>query len=243
MSKAQQLEVLGRDIVVPGCTFSKTALRLSVVDEATLLHAGAFLDQVEASRAWWHGDYLLAYCEFRLAQESATLRKEAQADPAMVQRLYRRYTAERSDIAKVEVDTLHEWRNVADFYEPLRRRSELSNRHHVEAMQAAGDDSAVADNWLDQAIENRWSVPQMRAAIRKAKHSAAEPDEPLPQVTQQELFACARWARTVTKRVDDMDIEEAKQLLSDLQPILALSARLAARVASSETKESINQAA
>ncbi|MEY5101109.1 MAG: hypothetical protein RJA36_3828 [Pseudomonadota bacterium] len=242
MSKATQLEVLDRDITIPGCVLTRTGLKLDTIDEATLLHVGAFLDQVDASRAWWHGDYLLAFCEFRLAAESKNVRDEAKADPKMRQRLFRRYTAERIDIAKVELDTLHEWRDVAGFYSLLRRRSNLSNNHHLEAMVASGGDAAVADEWLDKAEENKWTVPQLRAAIRQAKRAQQEPDEPMPEVTQQELFACQRWARTVVKRVDDMPRGEAEQLLRELQPILALATALAARVAS-PSKESIGRTA
>lgn len=230
MSRAQQLQVLDNDINVPGCTFSRTALKIGVIDEDTLIHAGTFLAQVEGCRAWWWGDYLLAYCAFRLEQEDKPLRDEAKRDPKMCQRLYRRYTAERSDVARVDIDTLHEWRNVCDFYEMPRRRGDLSNEHHREAMYAAEGDAAIADQWLESAIENKWTVPQMRAAIRRSKQTESEPDEPLPEMHQQELFACARWSRAAIRRVPTMDTGEARQLLADLQPILALAAQLAAHV-------------
>lgn len=239
-AKAENLQVLDRDIQVPGCTFTRTSLSLAQLDEQTLIHAGVFLAQVEGCRAWWWGDFLLSYCEFRLAQEPPNLRDEAKRDAKVRRRLFRAYTIERSDIARVNVDTLHEWRDTCEFYGLLRRRSKLSNEHHVEAMQAANGDEAVAADWLDQAEANGWTRPQLRAAIRRAKQQAAEPEEPMPQVHQQELFACARWSRTVVRRVPDMERHEAEQLLRDLQPILALAAALAERVAG---KESITQAA
>jgi hypothetical protein len=245
MSKAQQLEVLSNDIKVRGCAFTPTALVLDVVNEETLLHAGVFLAQVEGCRSWWWGDYLLAYCGFRLETEGDSLRDEAKRDPAMRQKLFRRYTAEREDVAHVDVKTLNEWRDTADFYKVARRRAELSNQHHVEAMQGADGDEAIADEWLDKAVANHWTRPQLRAAIRRSKQSLSEPDEPMPQFMQQELFACARWARTTSKRVDDMQTNEAQQLLVSLQPILDLATRLAAKIAAtpSEGKESITAAA
>lgn len=232
MSKAQELEVLKNDIRVQGCTFSPIGLHLQEVNEETLLHAGAFLAQVETSRSWWFGDYLLAYCAFCVAQESDYTQAEAKRDPKLRNRLYRRYTAERAEIAPVTLQTLHEWREVCDFYEMPRRRGELSNQHHLESMWAAeSGDKAVADEWLARAIENKWTVPQLRKAIRQAKQADTEPTEPMPEVTQTELFACARWSRTVIKRVPDMDLHEVEQLLADLAPIVALSSQLANRLA------------
>lgn len=234
MSKAQELQVLDNDIVVPGCKFSRVGLRLEHLDEATLLHAGAFLQQVEGCRAWWWGDFLLALCRFRLSQEDGSLRDEAKRDPKLEHRLFRRYTSEHGEVARVDVDVMHDWRNISAFYDLPRRRGELSNTHHLEAMQAAEGDNTIADDWLDKAINNRWTVPQMRAAIRRAKQQGAEPYEPMPEVHQQELFACARWSKAVAKRVPDMGISEAEQLLRDLQPIVLLAQQLAGRIAAGE---------
>jgi hypothetical protein len=112
-------------------------------------------------------------------------------------------------------------------------------------MNGSDGDSSVADNWLDLAIEKRWSVSQLRAAIRQQKRAVNEPDEPMPQmILPLHLVECARWSGMAKNRVESMEIAEAKALLAELQPILALAALLATKVVSAEGgKESITSAA
>lgn len=243
MSKKNELGVFQDSIAIPGVKFTRTSLEFDRVDEDALVKVGSFLQAVDACSAWWWGDFLVAYCGYNVGKEEKEL--ATKFDEITHGEKLKQYSSQYSLICNREAKTLAHWRGVADFFNSSRRREELSHTHHVEAQNGSDGDSAVADNWLDLAVANRWSVSQLRAAIRQQKRAANEPDEPLPQlILPLPLVECGRWAGMARKRVDDMDLSEAKALLAELQPILNLSALLAAKVVAAEGggKESLTTA-
>jgi hypothetical protein len=243
MSKKNELGVFQHSIAIPGVTFTRTELKFEHVDEDALVKVGSFLQAVDACSAWWWGDFLVAYCGYNVGQEERELKTKF--DEITHSEKLKQYSAKYSMICDREPKTLAHWRGVADFFNSSRRREELSHGHHIEAQNGSDGDTAVADNWLDLAVKNRWSVSQLRANIRQQKRAALDPDEPMPQlILPLPLVECGRWAGMARKRVDDMDLSEAKALLAELQPILNLSALLAAKVVAAEGggKESLTTA-
>lgn len=239
MSKKNELAVFQSSIAIPGVKFTRTALEFDHVDEDALVKVGSFLQAVDACSAWWWGDFLVAYCGYNVREEEKEL--GTKFDAMTHGEKLKQYSAKYSTICDREPKTLAHWRGVADFFNSSRRREELSHGHHIEAQNGSDGDNSVADNWLDLAIEKRWSVSQLRAAIRQQKRAATEPDEPMPQmILPLHLVECARWSGMAKNRVESMEIAEAKALLAELQPILALAALLATKVVSAEGgKESI----
>jgi len=239
MSKKNELAVFQSSIAIPGVKFTRTALEFDQVDEEILVKVGSFLQTVDACVAWWWGDFLAAYCGYNVREEEKELGTKFDA-MTHGERL-KQYSAKYSLICDREPITLSHWRGVANFFNSCRRRQELSHAHHIEAMNGGDGDTAVADNWLDLAVEKGWSVSKLRAAIRQQKRAVNEPDEPMPQmILPLQLVECARWSGMAKNRVERMEITEAKALLAELQPILALAALLATKVVSAEGgKESI----
>jgi hypothetical protein len=223
-----ELNVLNRDISVPGVSFTRTGLEFSSVDEATLARAGGCLQEMANCGDWWWGDYLLAYAEFRLVEdnESTDLAAMDDGDKEKHRRAYVRNHASVVTGRQL-ADTQLERYKVARFYTVGTRLAELSNEHHRLAMDGAGGDLAVAQEWLGRARDRGWSWNELRAEMRAAKRAglAVEPEH--VTVTQQELFACKRWARAQMPRLPDMQPEEAARMLVDLQPIIELAKALA----------------
>lgn len=229
MSKRTEVVAFERSIVIPGARFTKSGLTLERVDEETLIAVGAYLQAVDACAAWWWGDFLAAFCGFRLKVDE---KDAGQAfDELTKQDRMRNYGAQYAGISGKEPKTLWHWKGVAEFYESSRRREDLSWCHHVEAKEGSGGDKAVADDWLDLAQKHGWSRSELRAAIRRQKRAEQEPDEPLPQmILPMELVQARRYASTAIKRIDDMELEEARALLAELTPLLQFAAALDRRV-------------
>lgn len=223
-----ELDVLNRNIVVPGCEFSRVALRFDVVDEATLLSAGACLQEMENCGDWWWGDYLFAYAEWRISIDG--LQGETADEKEKARRHYVRNHPSVLN-GRAQAETQVERYKVASFYNCGSRLPQLSNEHHREAMEGSGGDLAIAQDWLERARKHGWSKQELRAQIRSAKRAAvvtASSGE--VRITQQELFAFNRWSRAVTNRVNDMEREEVVALRRELEPAAKLIARLDARI-------------
>lgn len=219
MSKRTEVAVFERTISVPGVRFAKNALTFERVDEGTLVATGAFLQAVDECAAWWWGDFLAEYCGWSLKKDERDAGSKFDALTA-VEKL-KHYTARYAAIAGKEPKTLSMWKSVSEAFKSSRRREDLTWSHHAEAKFGSGADEAVADNWLDLAEKHRWSVSQLRAAMRKQARSEQEPEEPLPQlVLPMELVQARRYATTAIGRVTDMDEEEAKALFVELTPVM-----------------------
>ena len=231
MSKKTELGVFQNSIAIPGVRFTRTALEFDRVDKDTLVQTGAFLQAVDACSAWWWGDFLVAYCGYELKAEES---ENGVADEITRGEKEKQYAAQYALICDREAKTLWHWRGVAKAFNSSRRREELSHGHHIEAQQGSNGDGAIADHWLDLAEKHRWSVSQLRAAIRKAKRKESdEEEEPMPQmILPMELIGCRVWAIRAKDKAQSIEIDEAAAILREMQPILDYAAILAERVKS-----------
>jgi hypothetical protein len=234
MSEQLSRSVFERSIQVQGCRFEKSALHIDLVNQDTLVEAGAFLQTVESCSAWWWGDFMVAYCAFRLEQDEAD-NGRAYDELVRADKLVR-YTGDYAEIAKVEAGTLKQRKCVAAFFKPCTRVHGLDYTHHRIAMWGSGGDLAVAQEWLRLAEVNRWKPSELKAAINRKRRRESEPDEPLPQlVLPMEVVECRRWASAAITRVDDMEMEEAKALLIELEGVALVIKALAAKVTANAT--------
>ena len=239
MSKNTELAVFQKTIAIDGVKFNRTGLEFARVDQDTLLRVGAFLQAVDACSSWWWGDFLAAYCGYELKEEE---KENGHAFDELTKcDKEKQYASKYALICDRDATTLWHWRSVANFFNSFRRRQELSHTHHVEAQNGSDGDEAIADNWLDLAEKHKWSVSQLRAAIRKSKRLEGAEDEPMPQMLlPMELVAAGRWANMAAKRVDSMDINEVAAIYAEMKPILAYASLLAQRlIKGSGGKESI----
>ena len=221
-----ELAVLNRNIIVPGCEFSRTGLKFEKVDEATLARVSGCLQEMDAAVDWWWGDYLVAYADFMLALDGGG------KDVEGADRKRGHYVRNHGSVLTGGqlVDTQMGRYALSRFYNSGNRFPELSKKHHEHAQDAAGGDLSIALDWLEKSRANNWTSNGLRAAIRASKRIAAGVTDAPPEVTQTELFAAKIWARKQIKRIDQFEEGEAEAMLADLQPILALAAELAKRI-------------
>jgi hypothetical protein len=221
-----ELEVLNRNICVPGCTFSRTGLRFDVVEEGVLANVSACLQEMGKATDWWWGDYLVAWVEFKIEAEGATHEEDELKEK-------RRRFWVRNHASVLGGDALAQTQEaryeLASFYNSACRQAELSKKHHEEAMNGAAGDLAIAQEWLEKAKTLGWSANQLRAEIRGATRKQAGATPTKQTVTQQWLFDARMGASAQMNRVDDMDADEAGFLLAQLAPVLALANALAAK--------------
>ncbi len=234
MSTRAEVQVLERGMTAPrGVRFSATALVFDDVNESTFLEAGAWLQRIEGCRAWWWGDYMLAYCAWKISQDSAV----SINDPESVEKARVTYTTRYADTAGVSVETLRDWKGVAEFYPPPARIALLSFAHHREARDGISTPGPrglpAALQWLARALQDGWSSTVLRGAIRTARIAATGQTEPLPPARQQELYAFTRWARSHLTTIDKLNRAQAEALRTELEPasklIAALDAKLGVR--------------
>jgi hypothetical protein len=229
MSKKTELAVFEKTIAIAGVRVTRTAMEFATTDAETLRDAGAFLQAVDACSAWWWGDFLAAYCGYEIKAEED---ENGPMDELTRGDKLKQYSAKYAVIANREPKTLWQYLSASRFYNSSRRREELTWSHHVEAKEAADGDEAVADNWLDAAVKHNWSRSELRAAIRKSlRADEADADGPEAQsLLPIELSNCRRWASAAIHRVDDMDVEEARAHLAELEQVHAYIVALTRRV-------------
>jgi ribosomal protein L20 len=232
MSKKTELAVFEKTIAIAGVRVTRTAMEFATTDAETLRDAGAFLQAVDACSAWWWGDFLAAYCGYEIKAEED---ENGPMDELTRGDKLKQYSAKYAVIANREPKTLWQYLWVARFYNSSCRQEQLTWTHHVEATVGADGDLAKAQEWLDAAIKHRWSSSELRAAIRKAKRAdEADADGPEAQsLLPIELTNCRRWASAAIHRVDDMDVEEARAHLAELEQVHAYIVALTRRVSPS----------
>jgi hypothetical protein len=223
-----ELDVLNRNIVVPGCEFGRVSLTFSVVDADTLAAVGACLQEMDNCGDWWVGDFLNAWVEWRIAEDG-----ESTAPEDVQEKMRRHFVRTHPSVlnGRVLAETQIERYKVARFYNCGSRLPQLSNEHHREAMDASAGDLTVAQEWLEKAVRHSWSKQELRAQIKSAKRRQTTTVATVETLPQQELFAFNRWSRVVIKHVPDMEREDAAALRKELEPAAKLIAQLDARLA------------
>lgn len=191
------LEPLNQTIALPGCTLTPTALQFNGdPSDEDLTAIGLSLQRIEGCKAWWWGDFLLKQEE----------------------RHGEHYTQRYAEVTGLEPQSLRRYKMVAKFFEPLRRRNDLSWNHHLEAMLANSESKKESQKWLSKASDEKLPVPKLRAAIRYAKRDPKMDDHTKrPEETYSELLSFNRWTRKMLPKVESFSKERAEAILDDLQ--------------------------
>lgn len=127
---------------------------------------GVLIARTADSTAWSMGDWL-AYGESRYAG---------------------RYRRAVEDVG-LSYQTLRNYAWVARRFPLSRRRDGLTFQHHMEVARLA---TGEQDQWLDRAIENRWSVRVLRQRLKEADGPARDPVAALPRISADPL-SLTRW--------------------------------------------------
>lgn len=131
--------------------------------------AGARIVRMVNSSAWYLGDWLV-YGETQYTDR------------------YR----EAVESFGLNYQTLRNYAWVARRFPPSRRRDKLNFHHHMEVAKFSAEEQ---DHWLDQAIENRWSVQRLRQHLQQAQHGVPESpgkQQVVPKIKTDEL-RIERW--------------------------------------------------
>lgn len=125
------------------------------------------------------------------------------------------HAAESTGLA---IPTLRTARYTAERIPMPRRRRELTFTHHAEIAYGF-DDPAVQDEWLDRAINEKWSAIQLRKAIRLSKQEIFE--EPNPEAGKYDhcgaYLTLVGWLRK--QDPDAWPEDQVEVWIDDLQPI------------------------
>lgn len=215
---------------------TRVSMELPRRDAETMRRVRRWLLAVDKGQRWWWGDYWVAYAEARAAEllaEDATLAQDWASEPRKrVARLA--FEIKRvcvgMDSGVEEDDHLARWR-VAAFYTLGRRRHELSNSHHMDAMEGSRGNVDKASEWLAEAVAEGWSRAQLRAAIRGATRiEAANGEEDVfkgaDEWDMEFVYEARIWARRHMARVDDIEPDVAAALLRDLLPVVELLGKI-----------------
>ena len=146
-----------RNITIGKFSLTSTGL---VVDGAPEIDewksAGLFLQRVESASQWWIGDWLV-YGEGR--GEWGEMYDQA------------------ISMFDCEYDTIRQYRFVAESVQFGTRVTNLSWAHHREV---AGLSESKQRKWLRKAVENHWSVRELKAELSKARSHELLEENPLP---------------------------------------------------------------
>lgn len=140
-----------------------------------------------------------------------------------------RYTQSKYEQAfactALAIPTLKATKFTAERIPMDRRRPELTFTHHCE-IAFAYSDSAEQDRWLDRAIEENWSVPQLRKAIRTDKQEIHEEPNPEPGKYRHiaALMDARRWLRAQDR--SKWSEERARAWKEDLRDFAEIYAEL-----------------
>jgi hypothetical protein len=176
---SEQIALRVVDLGIPGVRATRVGLELvGDVDRQEWEAFGVRLGtRIDALR-WWLADYVFLSVDVLYGEEGAQLAEATGLQPG----------------------TLEQYARVAREVPRSRRRPELSFTHHqLVAARAPAEQS----EWLERAVANRWSVPEMRAAMQRDLALPARPRRSRAEVEYLELVQDV--ARLVCEAAEPLD--------------------------------------
>lgn len=199
------IELVQRAIKVPGARFTAVSLEMDEnMGESRMREIGLMLAQIEGSKCWWLGDFVLAF-----------QKKKGE-----------HYTEGQAEDMGTTPGAMRIYRMVAAFFPASKRQVNLTFAHHYEAICGADGSLGAAQGWLKNAVKEGWTVAQLRAEIRKSKASYLPDGHSATGDGYSAIVDAARFAGQRLKHIDDYTPESAAAILSDLDPVLRFAESL-----------------
>lgn len=213
-------------VQVEGARFTETGVLLDSTDEQTLRRASGFVMRLRKALDWCTGDMADGWLKFITQRDKADGIKAR--DDRHARQMELEHIGAYADTYGARRDVILDRQTIAHFFPHHLRRVELSFEHHAEAYIEAKGDLLAADKLLAVAAENKWSVFELRAHIRK-NNARIDDDEggPLdlgedPRIGETQLWVARRirWAR-------DMEPATARLMLESIKPLVETLTRRA----------------
>lgn len=212
---SQALELVRKVLAEPSVEFGQLYLRIDDLNEKSLSETGRCLSSIDASMTWWLGDYMVFYSKHVMEREKKAGAPqevaEGRANDALREMLVREGGEEERWINAFK---------LAQFF-PAQKRRKLSSKHHIEAMAAADGDLSAAQGWLDLAMKENLSVPDLRQKIRGARAKYLPDGRERTGNGYSAVFNFARFVRQESQR--SYDPAQAKAVLQDLSEIIRMA--------------------
>jgi hypothetical protein len=182
----------------PGVVRTNNSLTITSDDAFYLIDWA--LVTIEESRQWYFGDALL-YAEKR------GLKSRLEILPANLVR-----------------STIYSWIECARFYPPRDRHPDLTFSHHYAAMYCLGVNAEVekAKKWLAKAAAGKWTVGELREAIRSDSRRAENDPGPMRGIVWiTDFIKISKWTSKVhTQDLSPQQLEEIRQATGPLYDFL-----------------------
>lgn len=196
-------------VSVAQCELSKTAAKFEDgLSYEQWLDAGKQLCRVSACALWWIGDWI-NYGEKQYGEK---------------------YKA-ALDATDYDLATLHAASWVSSKVQTTNRLVVLTWSHHREV---AGLGQKDQRKWLSLAEESKWSVSQMRVAIRQSSgdYRDAKDVGSMGFNPMKEALDFARWFKRQDAEhpIETWPIEQCEALVKDFEPIIPFYERLKLRL-------------
>lgn len=191
-SVAIRIQKIG--IELAGVTLTDHSLEIH--DEEAFHRAGVALAAMDRYSQWWWGDYLLFAEKFNLRSVLESAR------------------------SNLHTSTLNSYIATARFFPVKDRFSDLYFNHHASAMYILGGDAKLveAKKWLAKALAKKWTVGELREAMRTAGRRKEGDPGPMHGVMRITDFAkISRLCSTI--RPNDLEAAEVDQIRESTQPL------------------------
>ena len=122
--------------------------------------------------------------------------------------------------AELHRSTIHSYVEVARLFVPEDRHPDLSFNHHAAIRYILGEDADVeaAKGWLARAADNKWTVGDLREAMRESTRESGHDAGPMRGIIRLTDFQkISRWTQTV--HVNDLPVVEADEIRKCSEPL------------------------
>jgi hypothetical protein len=187
-------------------TADLTPVALVIPDTLTdyqVSQIGESLAKIDGCLGWWMGDYFL---ELRRRGSTVTIEEFAAA-------------------RELSAHTIYFYRNTCEFFPVHARNNRLTWSHHhvtINALPSAHRELATASDWLDKAVENGWSVAELKRQIRAAYADKAPKTADKTSAGWSTLLDADRWSAAQLAGIPAMPTDAAIALLGDIPNLIQL---------------------
>lgn len=212
-----ELEPVGRTIIIAGGTEGVGLIGRKELTDEQLLQNDLTFQRCGKLLGWEWADNIAEMMDRKLAEQAKQLRIDFETQDEREKRT-RAKVAEYAQVRGLAAHTVLIRVCVAEFFPIEKRRMKLDFSHHIEVW-SAGLEIDEACKWLERAErgkgEERWTVAELRAELKKASNGANE-EPSLEDDVPRDVSRFERWAAMSWSKLKGIEPLDAIRLLSEL---------------------------